>query len=64
MGKVILKIYALALLERVCNFFVISAFTTSVLVVIICGTVCNSAYMLTCNLAESLVKNLTRIQLP
>lgn len=63
MGKVILKIYALALLERVCNFFMISAFSTSVLAVIIFGTIRNSTYLFTCNLAESLVKNLTRIQL-
>lgn len=64
MGRVILKIHASTFLERVCDFFMISAFSTSVLVVIIFGTMCNSTYLLTCNLAESLVKNLTRIQLP
>lgn len=62
MGKVILKIYALILLERVCNFLMILAFSTSILVEIIIGTICNSTYSLTCILAESLVKNLTRIQ--
>lgn len=63
MVKAILKIYVLALLVRVCIFFTVSAFSMSVVVAIIFGTTCNSSYLLTYYLAESPVKNLTRIQL-
>lgn len=47
MVKAILKIYVLALLVRVCNFFTVSAFSVSVVVAIIIGTTCNSSYLLT-----------------
>lgn len=63
MVKATLKIYVLAFLVRVCNFFTVSAFSMSVVAAIIFGTTCNSSYLLTSNLAESPVKNLTRIQL-
>lgn len=62
MKKVVLQIYAFALLG--CAFFFrISASSTNVLVVTIFGVICKSTYLFTCSLAESPVKNLTRIQL-
>lgn len=67
MGKIILEIYVLVLFERVCNFLMISTFSKRVLVIIIIAILyvtCSSTSLLTCSFAESLVKSLTRIQLP
>lgn len=59
-GRVFIRV--LALLE-VYSLFVISAFSTSVQVGIIFGSICSSTNLHPCNFTESLAKNLTRLQL-
>lgn len=59
-GRVLICV--LALLE-VYSLLMISAFSASVQVGIIFGSVCNSTNLHPCNFTESLAKNLIRMQL-
>lgn len=64
MVKALLKVYVLALLVKLCNFFfTVSAFSMGIVVATIFRTTCNASYLVTYYLAESPVKNLTRTQL-